>query len=556
MAQRFPKLFLYLLGALFLLNILQSFFTELIFDESYYWYYAQNLDWGYFDHPPMVAFLIKLSSFLFNGELGVRLMTCFLGVGTVSILWLIVENEKKNKYIIHFFLLLFSLPLLNVYGFLTLPDTPLLFFTALFLYVYKKFLKKTTIITTILLGVTMAALMYSKYHAVLVILFVLLSNVKLLKNKNAWLAVFVSLLFYSPHFIWLYQNDFVTIKYHLFERPNQAYSFEGFTLGYLLNLVVVFGLLFPFAYWALFKKKVTSSFDRSLLFLSYGVILFFLFSSFQRRTQAQWVIVLCIPMAILAYEYLLDYTKSRKWMYWLGITSFVLLIYGRIGLAYAPFFPVTYETHGNKKWVNTIKSEVGDIPVIFENSYRQSPMYQFYSDGNTSFSLNNIFYRQNQYTIDSSETKVQGKRIAYISPYLKKGDFTYKNLSGTEFTGIYKDNFESYRNLRCYTNEESLKLDTTDRILKIYNPYKVDIPIEKIKIKVAYLNAYKQLQHLYDIKYEALNSTETSLKSKDSTQFKYRLPKSKIIGLEYLKFSISENGLPSGINSETYKIEH
>lgn len=48
-----------LLAAVFVLNLVQASITELIYDEAYYWYYAQNLAWGYFDHPPMVAFMIR-----------------------------------------------------------------------------------------------------------------------------------------------------------------------------------------------------------------------------------------------------------------------------------------------------------------------------------------------------------------------------------------------------------------------------------------------------------------------------------------------------------------
>ena len=141
MAQKFPKLFLILLAILFVLNLFQASFTELIYDEAYYWYYAQNLAWGYFDHPPMVAFLVKLSSFFFNGELGVRFMSILLSVGTYILLWLLIDNPKKKDYVVHFFLLVFSFTLMNAYGFLTLPDTPLLFFTALFLWLYKRFLE-------------------------------------------------------------------------------------------------------------------------------------------------------------------------------------------------------------------------------------------------------------------------------------------------------------------------------------------------------------------------------------------------------------------------------
>jgi hypothetical protein len=216
---------------------------------------------------------------------------------------------------------------------------------------------------------------------------------------------------------------------------------------------------------------------------------------------------------------------------------------------------VVYETHGNKKWVNKLKSEVGNIPVVFENSYRRSPMYQFYSGGITTFSLNNIHYRQNQYTIDDSESKVQGKKVAYISKYISKGDFEYENQKGTEFKGVFMDNFESFRKLECIAETELIKLSNTEMVLKIYNPYEVDIPLEKLRLRVGFLNSYKQLKEIGKVAYTSIDKGTISLKSKDTTNFRCSLTSPKMEDLKYLKFSISENGLQSGINSKTYKVE-
>jgi dolichol-phosphate mannosyltransferase len=47
--------------------------AELIQEEAYYWNYAQHFDWGYLDHPPGVAVLIGLGTYLFGTtEFGVR----------------------------------------------------------------------------------------------------------------------------------------------------------------------------------------------------------------------------------------------------------------------------------------------------------------------------------------------------------------------------------------------------------------------------------------------------------------------------------------------------
>jgi len=553
MFSKLPKIFLYFLGFLLVLNLLQSYFTELIFDEAYYWYYAKNLSWGYFDHPPMVAFMIKLGMFFFQGELGVRFVSCLLALGNFYFLWQIIDHPKKDSYIKHFLILVFSITLLNAYGFFTLPDTPLLFFTTLFLWTYKKFLQHTSIGWALFQGVVMAALMYSKYHAALIILFVLLSNLKLVRNKYAWLSVGVALACYTPHFIWLYENNFIAIKYHLFERPNRAYEFGDFTVGYFVNLVAIFGLTFPWIYRALIKTKEKDLFTNALRYLVYGILIFFFISSFNRRIQTQWIIAITVPMALLSFRYLLQDELTRKWLYRMGLINIILLLYIRLGLIFPTLLPITYETHGNKKTVNAIRSQVGDMPVIFENSYRMAPMYAFYS-GNKSYSLNNINYRQNQYTIDNSEAMVQNKKVVYISRYLESGEITYHDSKGILHYGKYIDDFESFRKLETFVTTPHVELETTPKIeAVVYNPYPKAIALEKLKFGLVYLNPYKQLNEVLPIAPQ-WESDISFLKTQDTTKFSIQLPHPKKAHPSYFKISISENNLPFGLNGTNNKI--
>lgn len=548
-----PRLFLYLLASILIINLLQGYFTELIFDEAYYWYYAQKMAWGYFDHPPMVALLIKSGSLFFSGELGVRFVSCILSAGIYVILWFLIDNPEKKKYIIHYFVLVLSMTLMHAYGFLTLPDTPLLFFTALFLLVYKKFLEGPSFVLAIILGLVMAALMYSKYHAVLVIFFVLLSNLRLVTNRYAWLAVIVSLVSYIPHFVWLMDNDFVSIKYHLFERPNRAYEFGDFTLGFFVNLIALFGLTFPWIYRALFKTKRSDKFNNALLFLIYGFIIFFFISSFNRRIQTQWLIVISIPMIVIVYNQLLRDKVTRKWIFIFGTANIAILFFLRIGLIYAPLFPIVYETHGNKDWVSKISSQVGNMPVVFENSYTKAPMYTFYS-GNTTYSLNNIRYRPNQYSIDESENLVQGKTVLYVSRFMDKGDISYKDAKGELHNGVFIENFESFRKLRTSIESPVELKDDKYLSFEIYNPYPGDIELSKLEYGVIFLNKYKNVREVKKIQAKPIDEEIHFLKSKDTTQFRLRMPKPDISDAVYFKISISENGLYWGINGKNTKL--
>ncbi len=552
MTQRFPVLFLVLLASLFILNLFQSSLTELIYDEAYYWYYSQDMAWGYFDHPPMVAFLIKIGNFFLEGELGVRLMSCFLSVGTYVLLWLMIDNPRKQKHSVVFFLLLFSFTLMNAYGFLILPDTPLLFFTAFFLFLYKRFLNQPSYPLAIGIGIIMAALMYSKYHAVLVILFVLLSNLKLLRDTRAWVAVGVALLCYVPHFVWLYDHDFVSIKYHILERPNQAYSFTKFTLGYFVNLIAIFGLVFFWVYKALIKTKTSDLFIRALKFLAYGVLIFFFISSFNRRVQTQWVIIVSIPLAILTFNHILENSNSRKWVYRMGWISLIIMLYARSWLIYKPLFPVVFETHGNKKWVNELKEKSEGVPIVFENSYRRAPMYEFYS-GIPAFTLNNHMYRRNQYTIDDSEERMRNKRILYVTKFTQSGDINYLHPDGkTVIYGNFIDDFESFRKLRCIVEK---KPSSDEYLMKVYNPYSFEIPMSKLSFSAAFSNDYKQVKDLRPLHLEDWQKAGKILAPKDTLAFSFQLPPTKMENPKYFRVGISENGLRPGLNGNPFEIE-
>jgi hypothetical protein len=73
--------------------LLQAYFTELTSDEAYYWMYSNNLAWGYFDHPPVIAFMINLGFYLLPNELGVRLFSVIFSTLTLFILEKIVKPK-------------------------------------------------------------------------------------------------------------------------------------------------------------------------------------------------------------------------------------------------------------------------------------------------------------------------------------------------------------------------------------------------------------------------------------------------------------------------------
>ncbi len=537
-----------------LLNLLQAGLTELLFDEAYYWYYAQTPAWGYFDHPPMVGWMIGLGNLLVAGELGVRLLSCLMGTGTLALLWLLIDRTGHREYLPQLLVWLLSIVLIHAYGFLSLPDTPLLFFTALFLFVYREFLRKPGFMIALAMGAVMAALMYSKYHAALVILAVLASNPALLRNRYAWLALIVSLLAYAPHLNWLYQENFVSVRYHLFERPNQMYRFSGFTLGYFLNLLALFGLTFPWAYKSLFTYRSADRFDRALVFMTYGILVFFFLSSFQRRVQTQWLIAVCIPMAVIVGRQLLENPEVRKWLYRAGWANLAILALLRVGLAYEPLFPIRFETHGNKKWVSNLQQVAGDASVVFENSYRQASMFSFYS-GQPSFTLNNAHYRKNQYSIDQSEAAVQGKKVFYVPITNRETPYFFENQDGNPKYGFFIAPFRSFRKLHAGIRPDPPGTPGQTGQFWVQNPYPQSIPLPSLRYGIAYLGPYKDLLKVMVVSPLEREGLPEELQPGDSLHFSFTFPEVKGIDPKFLRAVISEYDLIWGLNGDSQKLK-
>src|SRR6201996_7016166 len=67
--------------ALVVLRLVAAAFTPITFDEAYYWMWSKNLAGGYYDHPPMVALVIRAGTMIAGDtELGVRLVSVLLAL--------------------------------------------------------------------------------------------------------------------------------------------------------------------------------------------------------------------------------------------------------------------------------------------------------------------------------------------------------------------------------------------------------------------------------------------------------------------------------------------
>lgn len=443
-----------------LLGLFQAIFTELQDDEAYYWVFSNHLDWGYFDHPPMVALLIKMGTWLFSGELGVRLVPLILNTATIFLTEKL--TEKKAPFL--FYAIALSVGVLQISGFVAVPDIPLLFFTALFLWLYRRFLANESWTNTLLLGLTAAALLYSKYHGVLVLFFVLLSNLKLLRNLKLYIVGLFALALYIPHLWWQSQHNWISFRYHLFESNVNPYKIT-YTTDYILGQFLLAGPLAGFLLWpASFFYCSKNSFEKALKFTAVGFFVFFLLSTLKGKVEPNWTAPAIIPVMVLAHNYFLQKESWRKWLYkQLPVTILIVLAFRVIMIVdLIPADAIVERYHAWKGWPQELKKRTNGLPVVFSNSYQSASKYWFYT-GQMSYSLNSFESRRSNYNFWPVEDSMLGKpaHIVIIDEHQTSQDQLKTPLFYVD--NRFTNNFHSFAKIIFLSNDYTLK--TGDSLL-------------------------------------------------------------------------------------------
>lgn len=432
-----------------LLNLFSAAFMEVHFDEAYYWLYAQNPALGYFDHPPMIAWMIRAGQFLLPGELGLRLFTVLLSTASMFLLWKTAQNFTQNALL--FWGVVYSTLLIHPYAFIATPDAPLFFFTVLFFFVFDRYLKNSSKNWALALGTTIALLFYSKYHGVLVVGFATLANLKLLGKRSYWMAAALALTLFMPHIWWQISHHFPTLQYHLIDSHKTGYKPEV-TLNYIVSELLVTG---PWLGWLFLyvmgKVQAQTAFERTLKWMGIGTFVFFLLSTFGGDFEAHWTLIAFVPLVLLSLLYVEKNPRWKRWVYLSAGINFMLLLAVRILI----LTPATNEIKAFsfiKGWRNDseeLKAQTENLPVVFQDSWNRAARYAYYTNDPMVTNLNSGLYRRNQFDLYDTDEKLTGKTVYVISNDSTQFS-SYRTIKTSKATWYaYKmENFRSYYNLK------------------------------------------------------------------------------------------------------------
>jgi hypothetical protein len=538
-----------------LVNLIQAAYTGLTNDEAYYWMYSRNLDYGYFDHPPAIALLIKAGSAVFQGELGTRWMVVLMG--TLFIWFAFLLTNRKNFPL--FFIMVCSISCLEVYGFIAVPDAPLLFFTTTFFLLYRRWSEDHRLINSILLGLNIAALLYCKYHGLLVIFFTLISNPGLLKNKRFYLLILISVIAYLPHIIWQVSNDYPSYQYHVLTKSQDPYKPVDTLLFIVGQLMIVGPLTSLLLFYTAFRYRVQNPTEKALKYTFVGFIVFFLFSTLNAPVEANWTVAAIVPILVLSYNYISSHARLKTWMIRLSFISCILFLFLRINFVFdlvpAAGSKLMPEFYGWRNWAIQIKAKVGDTPLVFANSYQKASKYSFYT-GNTALSLNNIQYRRNQYDLWDIEESLRGKRIVYIPNWEIGGENVHSfGTSKGKVQYLIIDNFRSYARINITTTEPRYTFKAGEVVhfpLTLTNNYRKPVTFGNNWAYPDWL-VFCVFHEEEMVKEEKkLRLDGLTIEDLHQTNQTFHVPEKK--GIYYLRISIQHGWLPPGINSRLIRL--
>lgn len=214
-----------LAGVMLGLRLLAMALVPLIPEEAYYWMYAKHPALSYFDHPPMVAWVIGAGTAIFGDtEFGVRIVDNVLMIGASLLMYRFGRAWFGTFTGVLAALLLHILPAYFGTGFIATMDAPLVFFWLLCMVGVTAALKEDRAWGWYLGGAGLGLAMLSKYTGVFLAPGALLAVVAYrpwrqhLLTIHPYLGILLAIALFSPVIIWNAQHDWASFHFQFLNR--------------------------------------------------------------------------------------------------------------------------------------------------------------------------------------------------------------------------------------------------------------------------------------------------------------------------------------------------
>ena len=335
--------------ALVALRLIAAAFTPLTFDEAYYWMWSKHLAGGYYDHPPMVALVIRAGTMIAgDSELGVRLVSILLALPMSYAVYRSAAILFGGQRVAATATILINVTLMAAVGTLIVtPDAPLLVASSLVLFSLVKVLESGRGAWWLAVGAAVGCALLSKYTAlffgaaILIWLLVVRKQRGWLMTPWPYLGAIVAFSIFAPVIAWNEQHHWVSFLKQISGRV-KIEDFRPAFIGELIPTQVAFAtplvfILGAMGLHALIHRKAGAMAARVLIDVMFWTITaYFVWHSLHARVEANWFApvypAFAIAAAVAAHLVPWERRAQRladfclRWAAPVGVMMFVLLI--------------------------------------------------------------------------------------------------------------------------------------------------------------------------------------------------------------------------------------
>jgi len=402
-------LFIFLFFHLFIWTLIPSIFNNnLPLDTIEALAWGSNLDWGFNKHPPLSAFAVEIFYNIFGAQdWTYYLLSQIFVIIAFFYVWKFSNEIFKDKI----YSLLSVLTLIGIYFYnFTTPEFNVnvaqMPFWALTVYFFWKGLNSNSKINWVLFGVFSALGFLSKYLFIYILFSIFIYFILNLRQYKKFitsylLSVVISIFILIPHFIWLFQNNFITIFYGL----NRSSLKDTTWINHLENPLVFFIkqiiILIPFLLIVsiILKKikfKVSLKNKKTLFVISISLIpiaLMFITSIiFGAKIRTMWMTPFYLFFGTLFIEIFRKNINFKRIKLFYGVLLFIFILSPSIYLGISIYdknkrtdFPGKeiarlVQNKWNDNFINEIKIVIGDEWFAGNLSYHLESRPAWFND--------------------------------------------------------------------------------------------------------------------------------------------------------------------------------
>jgi len=326
MRDQSARLLIIILLALTAIRILAASAYPLVDDEAYYWTWSRHLAWGYPDHPPAVAAMVKLTTALVgDSAVGIRLGPIFLALLSSLLIYDLARRMFDRRTALFAAAGYQIIPVIAVGAIFTFPDAPFIFFWILAVWCIWRARELGRAWDWYAAGLALGLALLSKLSA----LFLAVSlagffltfegDRRWLRRPEPYRAAAIALAVVLPFIAWNRNHDWITLTktlnpvpwINLGEPLRNAAAFLGATAAYYGP--ISFGLLVAAL---LASIRLARAPDHRFAFLSWlalPLIGFTLIGSFAGIPKPHWPAPAYLMLVIAAVALWPAVRQHRRW---------------------------------------------------------------------------------------------------------------------------------------------------------------------------------------------------------------------------------------------------